>query len=321
MNPTFKKIFVSIALMLGIVLAISCQSTQPTKLPQLHPTIDIKIGVGHINNTQKGLETAANTITTQTGVIRTAFNNIERKLPQTVLPAVAPEIKQGRESTELIDKQVLEIKRLSGLLEQAKAALSIAADKVDTLESQVTLLTKERDQAFAERDKALEKEKDATQKMLRWLIVLCVIGGGAGIALMVTGNMATGSIIALGSGTTLVLAIAVNAYFHWIAIGGLVLLAGCVGVLVWQLFIRNKALQEVVHTTEIAKRRLPPAARKKIFGFQSEPGDAYSIQSTTTENMVAKIRRKFKPQWEHTIKDDPTLTLVAQADMAERASN
>ena len=122
----------------------------------------------------------------------------------------------------------------------------------------------------------------------------------------------------VAAGSVLALAVAVNQYLDYIAMGGLALLAIAVGFIIWQLWLHRKAVEQTVETTEIAKMKLPAPARKQVFGLAQEPGYAYSIQDPSTEKIVAKIRSNMKSKWDHTIEDDPSLEELREYEREEQ---
>lgn len=306
MLTQLKKIAITALLFTGIVLA-SCESNKPSqKYPQLFPAKDIHAANEQVNTVQKGSVAAANKIDEQTLIIRRTLNHLEKEAPKNAQNLIESHANTIVGNTKEIEKQTQEVRRLSGLLEQAKAGLSIADTKVSEVEKQNEALTKERNEAVEARDIAVSKANEGPQKMLRWLIVVCVIMGGGGVAVWLRVSSKIGATMVLGAASVLVLAVAVQKYFDYIALGGLGILALAVGFLVWQLWLHRKAIEQTVETTEIAKRNLTPPARVKVFGGNTDLGAAFTIQDPSTEKMVAQIRKQLKPKLEPTI-NDPSL--------------
>lgn len=305
----FKKFFAATILLSAFILSSCKTAVDPTQFPQLEPLKDLSASKTQVDTVEKGMLDSSTKINASTSVIRNTANQIAAAVPAVKANTATIVTEAGN-----IDAQVLQIQQLSGLLEQAKAGLDIADTKITQEESEIATLTQQRNDAVTARDAALKQKSDQTQVALRWVIVLCVIGGGAGIALCIYGQLTMGIMIAAGSGTTLALAVAVSQYLNQIAIGGLVLLAACVGYLIYQLYLKNKAVKEVVHTTEVAKALMAPEDRLQVFGHGAAPGDAYQIQSSSTEKMVADARKELAPMINHTINDANSQVLDALAE-------
>lgn len=254
-----------------------------------------------IEEVQSDIEDIHANIGDATSSIDDEATSINTEADKITDPAYSEETGNIKDSAGKILAANESIKKNNDTLAQDNIKLDDAVNDVEKMEDFAKKSDDARVQAEEERDKAIAKANDATRNMLRWLIACCIIGVGASVAMMVFGNFKTGSIILVGCGTVLVLAVAVDKYLVYIAIAGLVLLAACVGFLIYQIILRNKAVDEVIHTTEIAKTKLLPEDRKKIFGYREEPGMAYTIQSKSTEDLVEKARKRFKKSWEPTV--------------------
>jgi len=136
------------------------------------------------------------------------------------------------------------------------------------------------------------------------MIGLSVIGIGLGAALIFFGHLTMGSGLVVLSVTVVVLGVVIDKYYDWIALGGVVVVAIAVGFIIYQFFIREKAVEEVVETAEVAKKKLNYADRKIIFGEGVEPGMAVTLQSKSTEHLVNRVRRKKKHRWEPTVTEE-----------------
>lgn len=186
-------------------------------------------------------------------------------------------------------------------MSKSQSDLLIVKKKVEQIEKEAQGILDAKLKAEKERDEALEREKDATSRMLRWLIVICVIGVGLAVPLAIFGSPYAGMGLGASAIAVLVVAITVNAYLDYIAIAGLVLIGLAAALLIYKMFIKDKAIREVVQTVEAAKQQLPAEERKRIFGDGAVPGLAFQMQSSSTENMVHGIRTRMKNMWEQTI--------------------
>lgn len=299
-----RTLLYSLTLLLAITFASCRPKTSSTPFPDLKTLQDVKSAEKNVAIAHDGINASSEKIDTYTEAIRTAITNIEQSVPDEVENQIKPNIEDVRTSSTNINKETAEIRRLTALLNDAKVTIGLIGQKVTQLEANIDKAVSERDSAIKERDNAIAEKNSATQKLLRWVIAICVIVAGGGIALMFHGGLKTGTILLGAAGSTLVVSIVVSKYLEQIALGGLVLLVACIGLLVWQIFIKKKALEQVVHLEEITKDYLPEEAKRKIFGHKAEPGIAYNIQSTTTENEVKRVREKLKDLIEPTFSGD-----------------
>ena len=301
----FKQYFILTVLAISCLL-VSCKSTQTvtSDYVDISPLPEIKKVDEAVKQVEEDLPESADSIEEAVNNIRAAADSIRSHVPLEVQPIVEPDVTEIKDQSDVIDAQTIQLREMSSKLATARALMLVSVDKVEQMDKQVKRILKERDQLKKERDAAVAAQKDATRKTLRWLIVICVIGGGASVALMIFGSFAVGSTLLAGCAATLTLAIAVDQYLEWIAIGGLVVIAAAIAYAIYQMYSRKKALQEVVQTTEIAKRNLPPEERRRLFGYREEPGLAMAIQSKPTEKMVESIRKELKKSWDHITNDE-----------------
>ena len=293
---------------MGFVGSCSKHLSTPTEFEELKPTKNLKNATKNVEDVSKKIGEGAKKIDTNAESIKESAKEIDKSVPDNVKITVKPHTANIIKKSDAIITEATKIASLQSQLGQALSDLEIATDKMGKMEEQIITSIQERYKAFAERDKILEKlkesearESEATAKLLRWLILACVIAAGASIALMVFRSFAFGAALLIGSIATLILAITINAYFEWIALGGLVVLALVVVAIGFQLWRKQKNLNEVVTTTEIVKDKLNDKERKELFGQGADPGRISTIQSTSTENVVNKIRRKMAKKWNPTV--------------------
>lgn len=136
------------------------------------------------------------------------------------------------------------------------------------------------------------KPEKKTSSIMNWLIFLSIIGIGASVALAVSGNVKSGIIGAAASGAVLFTSIVLATHAVLIATIGVVIVILISVILLRELWLRRKAITEVITTAELAKLSLPKAARDRIFGAGDDTGKAGDLQSTATQRIVSKVRGK-----------------------------
>jgi hypothetical protein len=118
-----------------------------------------------------------------------------------------------------------------------------------------------------------------------WLATVSMIGICLGVAAFVNGQkLAIPIIVACGVG--LFLSLAVARYAAILAFGGLVL---AVGIVVYAVFSKNKAIRQLVATVDVARENLPEDADKKLFGDENCVIKG-AIQSGTTTRIVKRVK-------------------------------
>ena len=255
---------------------------------------DIKAADEKIKSSFDIIEKEAHSIEGSVGVIRDV-------LTDDVKPEVNDPLDNIYRSAGVIKGQAGEIAIARGLLAKSQTELLAVKKKIEQIEKEAQGILDAKIKAEKQRDEALEREKDATAKMLRWLIVICVIGVGLSVPLAMFGSPLAGMGLGASSIAILVVAITVNVYLDYIAIVGLVLIGLAAAMLIYKMLIKDKAIREVVQTVEAAKQSLPAEERKRIFGDGAVPGLAFQMQSSSTEQVVQGVRSRMKNMWEETI--------------------
>lgn len=119
-----------------------------------------------------------------------------------------------------------------------------------------------------------------------WLVMAAIAGLAAAAAAMVIGGP-TGLTVALpiaaASGTTLVTVLILAKYATWIALGGLVVL---IGIILYIVFIKTKALKEIVAGVQKIKETILTTNWSK----DEFNGVLSSVQSPSTQKIVQKIK-------------------------------
>ena len=87
----------------------------------------------------------------------------------------------------------------------------------------------------------------------------------------------------------LTMTLAVARYAQWLALGGLV---GSVGLMVYSIFIKDRALKEVVQTVEQTRPYLDPGIDVNL--FTDENSAIKNAQHPQTTKLVKKIKKGLK---------------------------
>lgn len=124
-------------------------------------------------------------------------------------------------------------------------------------------------------------------KSTNWLVTVSILAIALSVAAVFNGSkIGLGALI--GSLTSLTMALMVARYATVIAFVGLIL---AVGVLIYSIFIKNRALFEIFNTVEKAKEVLKVEDHLKI--FNGDESIASKIQSPITKKVVNKLQRKL----------------------------
>ncbi len=204
-----------------------------------------------------------------------------------------------KNSSQTIIVDAKEVIRANMDLATVKTILENASDKVETTDELFKTLVKERDDLTIALEEAEEARDSALHKMLQYLIIGCVVGCGAFIVLFFYTGSKGGLMAAGGCGLVLIIAIFVNKYIFYLAIGGGVLLLVMAGLLLYNIYIKNKAFKEVVDTVEVAQDNMTKEDIDKIFGKNGQTGIMDGIQSKSTMELVKKEKTKMASLWSY----------------------
>ena len=135
-----------------------------------------------------------------------------------------------------------------------------------------------------------DSPKDAlitTVYKTRWIVTLGILGAAISIAALINGSRAAfGPLI--GSLAAIVLDLMVIRYAVWLALGGLV--AG-VSLLVYVVYVRRRALMEIVATVEKVKSELGSTPTAVL--LTGAGCTVNRIQSKTTKKLVDGVQEKL----------------------------
>lgn len=121
-----------------------------------------------------------------------------------------------------------------------------------------------------------------------WLVTVSILATALSVAAFFNGSrIALGVLV--GSITSLIMALMVARYATVMAFIGLVF---AVGVIVYSVVVKNKALFEIFKTTKVAKDELHKADIRTVFANGSDT-IANKIQSLSTRKIVDKLQKRF----------------------------
>lgn len=222
---------------------------------------------------------------------------------------------KGSTSEEQVSGHINEIKKETGNLRDYSEDLSKVSSQLELEQKKIKDLTDHT--SFLESDQSkLKKQiedlkgenKRLLAKMLAWLAAACVAGIGICIFIVFLTQNKLAIFGAIGCAATMCVAVAVSALMTWIAYvtaGVFVLVSVFASYYVWKNIInkkeeiknkteelgnKDKAIEEIVKTGELAKKYMSPEARFHVFGDAIEPGKVSNIQSDFTKGIVKKIR-------------------------------
>lgn len=296
-----NKLFISFVLagFLGYFATISsCASSGDSEISSVGSNVeipDLSTDIESLNNESSNIEedvisidASADSIDVETDQIRSSADPVTRDAIEPNLSAINKETRSIRTASDQIKNSIENLGVVSESLEEeqekADTLASSAQDAIDINES----LVKENEELKSEAKKILN------QKMA-WIGVISVFGIGIAIVLAFLTRSRAATLVAIGFVVTLGISIAVSMYMSAIGIitvviAGLATL-GVLTYLGYNLFVQNKATDELVHTGEVTKNYLSPEAKRHIFGEGPEPGVADQIQSQETKKMVKKVRK------------------------------
>ena len=268
-----------------------------TENPELKTVEDINNAQKIITTSSKTIKETSDNIAKETGKIDKETTEVEKKIPEEIKPGINPHLSSIKESSDTIKKDTEEINKATKDLDSANILLKTAEQKTKTTESALDKVIKERDKALIEKEEAINAKNEGLHKMLRWLIVGCIIGVGVfGVLFLMYGSR-FGIVGAAACALILSVSIFVEVYAIYLAICGGCLFFGLVGVLIWNVIVQKRAFRETVETVEIAQDSLTDEARKKIFGGVGETGIMDGIQNKNTMLKVQKEKRKMSNLW------------------------
>ena len=130
--------------------------------------------------------------------------------------------------------------------------------------------------------------KNHTQLLLRtvektnWMVTISILGIAACTFAFLNGNKwgLTGIVACI---IILSMSLMVIRYATWLAIGGLI---GAIALVVWSIFIKNRALQQIIQSVQDIKFEKPNEINQHDYVEQQ----CKHAQSKSTEKLVKKVK-------------------------------
>ncbi len=293
-------------LLIMIILMLMCggcnlfqQKPNVTTLPEMNTGKDVAQAQSIVEKSTKEIKDATIDISKETIAIKKEIDQTKAIIPAELKKGIDVHLDEINKSSNTISEKTQDINKSVAELAGATSLLDNAEGKISTIETALDKITKERDAAIIARDEALADRDSALHKTLQWLIVGCIVGCGAFIVLFFYTGSKGGLFAAGGCGLVLIIAIFVNMYIVWLAIGGGVLLLVMVAWLLYNIYIKNKAFSEVVETVEVAKTGLSSDKKAELFGGKDQTGIMDRMQSKSTMDLVSKEKSKMSNLWKY----------------------
>ena len=283
---------IKIALVVCMVFLAGC-SIFPPKSPNEHLEQDVTQVTQVVQKSADDILTFAQKI--DGSVITIKQNALTAK---TQSPTTTPLMNNITNKADEIIGESSKLKQTSGDLAKAGVKLEISGRTIDDYVQRAEDAEKANAGLIEENAKLNENIKSGLNRMLKYIVGACIIGAGACAAMAVFfGNIKGGLTGAAACIIIMTLAIAVGQYMIYIAIGGVIIVVGTLGILGYQLFIQRNAISDNVWTQEIAKKQMPADLKEKIYGIGKEKGQAGDIQSKTTQKIIKKVKDKLPKGW------------------------
>lgn len=290
------KLFLIILVMM--FMCSGCKTLPPSNKPEVNTLQDIKNAQKTVEESSKIIEKASGKITTEAHKIIVEATEAQSKVPENAKAVINPHLISIKESSTSILEDTTIINKASAKLDGAKSLLDGAGKKVIIVETALNKITNERDAALVAQKKAEEDRDSQMQKMLQWLIISCIVGCGAFTVLFFFTGSKGGLMAAGGCGLVLIIAIFVNKFITYLAIGGGVLLLFMAGVLLYNIYIKNKAFSEVINTVEVVKNNLTEDKKIELFG-KKKNGVINDMQNNNTKTLVKIEKKKISNLWDY----------------------
>ena len=274
---------------------------EPSNKPEVNIVEDIKEAKKTVDSSSEAIEEASKEISAEANKITTEATKVQGKVPKEVKSRIDPHLDSIKESSNAILEETTIINKASAELVGAKSLLNSAVKKVVIVEDALDDMTKERDAALKALAKA-EKDRDsALHDAIRWLILASIVGAGA---LGVFGLMYGSKMCLTLSAVCIVImsmAIFIEAYFVYLAIGGGIILLALLGLLIYNVVSEKmkaaKAIKEIVDTVEVTQEHLSDDDKIKLFGGRGQTGIMDGLQSKSTMDLVQKSKNKMSNLW------------------------
>ena len=269
-------------------------------MPQKHNTQkDIITAKKIIENSATSIENATDSITKEVETIQIETELVTDDIPDEARTESDKHLIKIEESSAKIAEDANEINSVTTKLTGATTILDVAGAKAADDKEAVKILEKERNAALEKAKQAKEELDSMMHRAIRWLVIACIVGAGIFGVIAVMYGSKIGIAGAACCGVILAIAVFVETYFVYLAIGGGVILAGLVGLVIYRIWMQKKALKETVDTVEVVKDNLSDETRTMLFGGEGETGIMDSIQSKTTIGLIKKEKEKIAKLWNY----------------------
>lgn len=283
---------IKIFLIITLLTLVGCSGPQKNTNPDENLINDVQYSQQKVKESTEKINDATNSIEEKSDNIINKSQKLYAEKPSKDLETIGIDAKIIKEKNQ-------EIKKAKEGLVEANVKLETVQRTAQNKEKQIKNLNKELSEVKEERDKLKEDVKTGINKMLKWIIGGCIVAAGIFIALAAFGGNVKGSIIGgVACLAIMVIAITVSQYLVYIAILGLIILVGSIGIVGYQIFVQKKAIKENIYTQELSKKMMPKEIREKIYGRDGETGEAGNIQSKSTQKLVKKNKQKIPNFWE-----------------------
>jgi hypothetical protein len=281
-------------------LGLFCPDDPSTK-PEVNTVKDIEEAKKTVEKSSNIIEESSKEISTEANKITTEATKVQSKVPKEVKIIIDPHLNSIKESSTAILEETTIINKASAKLVGATSLLDSAVKKVIIIENALDDMTKERDAALKALAKAEADRDSALHKAIRWLILASIVGAAA---LGVFGLMYGSKMCLTLSAVCIVImsmAIFIEAYFVYLAIGGGIILLALLGLLIYNVVSERmksaKAIKEIVDTVEITQEHLSDDDRIKLFGGRGKTGIMDGLQSKSTMELIQKEKSKMSNLW------------------------
>jgi uncharacterized membrane protein (DUF106 family) len=127
-----------------------------------------------------------------------------------------------------------------------------------------------------------------TVKATNWLATIGIIGMGLGVFAFFSGNTKFGIAGTIACFVVLSISLAVARYHEMLALYCVIVATvGTVGMFAYTIFVKNKALREIVKSVQELKTTYTEDSKKDVSKILSDN------QSKTTQELVTKIKEKL----------------------------
>jgi len=258
----------------------------------LGDSVDILKDTGEsINNSADSIESSANKIVQSEGANLPKIVNNE-------VPIILGEVESLRNDAEGIGEVQDQLNEATNDLSDTIGQLKEEKIKSDNIVTENGRLLSEIDNKNEKIRELREESSRRLRSQLNWIIVASIIGIGICFTLSIFLRSRVALLAAFTLAAVMGVSIAVQMWMEIIAFVtvGIAVIAG--GYLAWkgyqqtnELNQQNKAFNQVVQTSEVAKEYLTPEARRHVFGQGPEKGQADVIQDESTRILV-KVSRE-----------------------------